>query len=350
MSYTLTVPVYVTFSQASGSLSATDDTKVSFSIDPSKLKLGINRKDIAVTFQPGGMVESVPVMAAYIPRGAVAAALLPALAPPVQTGIPVSRSATTNCNPSQIGFVATGLPGGFSRHYGVALPVQVRAIDDCGNPVGNANVMLTFVSGEQAVIAAPDNVAAGTYSANWNPSVVGDMTMAGSPLAAGTVASIYGEGLANGTQGATALPLPTVIDGTSVSVGGIDATPGVAAFADGTLIAQHANYQLVDADYPATQNKALILYLVGMGATSPAVATGQVAPSDPLARTPSTPKVTIDGKDAPVAYSGLTPEGIGLYQIVITVPSGIVGSGPKDVAISLNGASANPTKLLVSAP
>ena len=64
-----------------------------------------------------------------------------------------------------------------------------------------------------------------------------------------------------------------------------DVAPGVAMFADGTLIAQHLNYTLVDATHPAFPGETLIMYLAGLGATNPAVPTDGIAPSaEPLAR------------------------------------------------------------------
>lgn len=68
------------------------------------------------------------------------------------------------------------------------------------------------------------------------------------------------------------------------------AQPGVAAFPDGRLIAQHADYKLVDAANPAKPGEALILYLVGMGATTPAVPSGAPSPSNPPATTQIPPR------------------------------------------------------------
>jgi uncharacterized protein (TIGR03437 family) len=434
LSYTVIGPPYVTFASASGTLSSSGDTKVPFSIDPSKLKLGINKGTIQVQFS-NGTTETVQAWVAYLPRFAVAAALASA-----QTKAEaITRAATSNCTPSQLAVATNGLPGGFARPLGWPASLQARIVDDCGNPVTNANVLLTFSDGEPAVLAQLDSATLATYTANWNPSLAGNVTVtvradagtsvtsaltgsttiagsvtpnqapliyrratvhnlypiAGAPLAPGTVASIYGIGLASGTAGASSLPLPVSLQGTSVSVGGMDApiysvsagqiniqipvgltpnatypvivksngtisgvesitianaSPGVAAFADGTLIAQHASYQLVDAAHPAAPNEALIIYLGGMGATNPLVGTGQQAPSNPLANLPVLPKMTVDGKDAGIVFAGLTPGGIGLYQMVFTVPSGITTSGNKVVTISQSGTNANSTTLPVAVP
>jgi uncharacterized protein (TIGR03437 family) len=208
------------------------------------------------------------------------------------------------------------------------------------------------------------------------------------------VAIVFGKGLASSTGSPGQLPLPTSYQGTSVTIGGIaaplyyvsdgqvnlqipaelvsnatypvivtngsaisvpdtitiaDVSPAVAAFGDGTIIAQHANYQLVDSAHPATPGEPIILYLVGMGATDPAVGTGQQAPgAEPLARVRNPVSVTIDGLAADTTFAGLTPGGIGLYQVVLTVPKGITTSGNKNVVLSQAGVNANIAMLPVA--
>jgi len=61
---------------------------------------------------------------------------------------------------------------------------------------------------------------------------------------------------------------------------------------------------------------------VGMGSTSPAVASNQTAPVSPLASATVQPTLTIDGAASPLYWAGLTPGGIGLYQINCQVPKG----------------------------
>jgi len=189
----------------------------------------------------------------------------------------------------------------------------------------------------------------------------------GVPIAPGTVAAIYGSNLAASTTAATALPLPTTLGGTQVLVGGIaaplffvspgqinaqippelpansavdvmvvvngnvsiprsvplgSAAPGIAAYGTGRVIAQHGDYSLVTPASPARPGEWIVFYLVGMGATSPAVASNQAAPASPLANATVQPKVTIDGAAANVVFAGLTPGGVALYQINCQVPAG----------------------------
>jgi uncharacterized protein (TIGR03437 family) len=187
----------------------------------------------------------------------------------------------------------------------------------------------------------------------------------GAPLAPGTIVQIYGSGLAPAAL-QTTLPLPINVSGTTVIIGGVEAplyyvsdgqldaelpfelvagrqyqilvsangalttpdsidvqaaTPGVAAFQDGAIIAQHADTSYVTSASPAHPGEILTIYLAGMGSTDVTVKTGQQSPSDPLAHPMVNPTVTVNGESASVAFAGLTPLSVGLYQINFTVPT-----------------------------
>jgi uncharacterized protein (TIGR03437 family) len=79
------------------------------------------------------------------------------------------------------------------------------------------------------------------------------------------------------------------------------------------------------AVHPAKPGDTLTIYAIGMGPTSPFVATGQPAPSsEPLARLTDTPVVSFgSGIGSPSAiplYAGLSPTYAGLYQVNVTIP------------------------------
>jgi len=133
------------------------------------------------------------------------------------------------------------------------------------------------------------------------------------------------------------LTLPDTITTTAVN-------PGIAVGSDGTSIAQHADYSLITSGAPATAGEAITLYLVGMGATNPAVASGAASPSGPLASVVTAPTVTIGGAQATILFAGLTPGAVGLYQINVTVPAGL-SSGQQPVVITQGGAMANAATL-----
>ena len=71
----------------------------------------------------------------------------------------------------------------------------------------------------------------------------------------------------------------------------------------------------------------------GGGAVTPPVAAGQPAPSSPLSTTLTTPLVSINGQNAAVSFSGLTPGYVGLYQINVIVPPAPAGQAALSLAI-----------------
>jgi uncharacterized protein (TIGR03437 family) len=207
-------------------------------------------------------------------------------------------------------------------------------------------------------------------------------------LAPGTIVQIFGSGLAASPATPPSLP-PTTINGTTVLLGGTavplyyvsptqvnaelpfellagheyqllvnanggytipqplqfaPVAPGVASFPDGHVIAQHGDYSLVSSTSPAKPGEALVIYLAGMGATTVPVATGDPAPSGPLANASTAATVLVDGQPANVLFAGLTPQAVGLYQINFVVPAGI-HSGDVALEVSQGSVSANKTML-----
>jgi uncharacterized protein (TIGR03437 family) len=87
-------------------------------------------------------------------------------------------------------------------------------------------------------------------------------------------------------------------------------------------VVRNDDNQLVTPSNPIHRksNTALVIYLTGLGQTTPAVATGQPAPFNPLALTLVQPTVTLGGVNLPVLYAGLAPGLVGVDQINVTVP------------------------------
>jgi uncharacterized protein (TIGR03437 family) len=214
----------------------------------------------------------------------------------------------------------------------------------------------------------------------------------GGPLSPGVVASVFGSGLASVTESTGQVPLLTAYKGTSVIVGPFDVPlyfvspgqvnvqlpseltanrqysivvaannaltlpdtvdvvpvqPGVAAFQDGRLIAQHADFTLVDEARPARRGELLIMYLVGLGETTPSVPSGTPSPGNPLGIPKVQPTVTIDGQPVDIVFAGLTPGGVGLFQINFYVPANARTGVPLDVVVRQGDVEANITKLTV---
>jgi uncharacterized protein (TIGR03437 family) len=98
---------------------------------------------------------------------------------------------------------------------------------------------------------------------------------------------------------------------------------------------------LSSASTPARPGDILEIFGTGFGDTTTAVAPGLVF-SGAYATT-SLPKVTIGGTKADVAYCGLI--GAGLYQINLTVPSGLA-AGTYPVVATIDGVSSPTTAVM----
>jgi uncharacterized protein (TIGR03437 family) len=85
-------------------------------------------------------------------------------------------------------------------------------------------------------------------------------------------------------------------------------------------VVRSSNNQLVTMSNPVHRGDMLVIYLTGMGRTSPAVEAGQPAPGDPPVSVLIAPEVTIGGVGLPVYFAGLSPGQIGVYQINVRVP------------------------------
>jgi uncharacterized protein (TIGR03437 family) len=217
------------------------------------------------------------------------------------------------------------------------------------------------------------------------------------PVAPGGFISIFGSNLATATAAAQSLPLQTLLGDTQVLLGGhtlpldfvstgqINAlipydTPvdtiqlltvvhaGIPSPAE-TLVVAPAQPAVFTQDQtgdgpgvimvvkpdgtqflntssaPATAGDALVIYGAGLGVVTPAIPDGSAAPSSPLSRTTNPIAVTIGGQNAPVIFSGLAPEFVGLYQINVTVPSGVPAAADAPLVITA-GNSSSPTVTL----
>ncbi|HJT88052.1 MAG TPA: hypothetical protein VJ732_09350, partial [Bryobacteraceae bacterium] len=221
--------------------------------------------------------------------------------------------------------------------------------------------------GIKALVRAPAFSGQGVYI---NPTgVVNNATFAPftAGVAPGEMISIYGTGLAAGTQ--TDSTFPTTLAGVQVSINNLPAPiyyvsptriiavvpfgvtqtvaaiqvtnngtasnvvteytgltqPGVFPEVIGGVIygaALHADYSQVTPANPAKPGETLQIYLAGLGDVNPAVPDGTPGPNPP-ATTTNALTAYLGGVQAPVSFSGLAPGGIGYYQMNIQVPSGV---------------------------
>jgi uncharacterized protein (TIGR03437 family) len=283
-------------------------------------------------------------------------------------------------------FAGTGNDG-FSGDGGLAIDAMLYypwslALDSSGNLLIGDDTN----SDVRKVLAPPALFANGTVNAaSYAPAANGN-----GAIAPGSIIAIFGSNLATAPAAATSVPLPTTLQGTTVTMNGtavplfyvgggqvnaqapfklsagtvsvqvtvgsqptlvqtaevVPASPGVfTANAQGTGagVFLHASYLPVSATSPAQAGETILIYCTGLGATTPAVATGSAAPQSPLATVPF-PVVTIGNSLAIVTFAGLAPSFVGLYQINATVPP-FLGSGTQQVIVQLNGVQSNVTTL-----
>lgn len=124
----------------------------------------------------------------------------------------------------------------------------------------------------------------------------------------------------------------------------------VAANAPGVFVVPPSNHAVAvnyaDGNLNSTQDSVqpgnyLTVYLTGLGAVDNPVATGAVAPDSPLSNALAPVSVTIGGQSANVAFAGLTPGLVGVFQLNLLVPA--VSAGEQALAVTAAGVAANAT-------
>ncbi len=239
-----------------------------------------------------------------------------------------------------------------------------------------------------SAIASPSITRAGLVNAASTTAAV----------APGTIVSLFGLGLAASSGGASNVPLPQSLNGAQVLIGNIASpvfysSPGQINFqmpfeiplaADGTATVQmraavlgtpsppvtvqlaaaapgiftvsqdgkgrgvvlHADNSPVTAANPAHVGETVVIFATGLGAVDPPVSSGAASPGDIPATTVAPPVVKIGGNVANVAFSGLTPGSVALYQVNAAIPSG-TPAGDAALVISVGSATSNQVTVAV---
>lgn len=296
---------------------------------------------------------------------------------------------------------------------GQPVAIEVKVVDDCGNLLlGNENntnsgVYAKFSNGDTDVRLVP--IGNGVWAGTWRPlnpaaggvtisaiakfvqgqvvqdgqrdrtvrltaganvpiirqlSLVNSASQKGdTPVAPGTLVTIYGSNLANSSKN-SGIPLPLEVDGTQVLLSGqplpiLNSSPNQINMQIPYDTAVNTSHQIVvrrgnslsvpvsfnvasaqpgiftrnstgtgqgvvmgpdqitmaDSAKPAQRGQAIVIYCTGPGAVTPSVVLGAAAPSSPLAATVNPVEVVVGEKKAQVLFSGLTPGFSGLYQI-----------------------------------
>jgi uncharacterized protein (TIGR03437 family) len=213
-------------------------------------------------------------------------------------------------------------------------------------------------------------------------------------LAPGSIATLFGTNLASTTAQAATTPVPTTLSDTNaVTVVGIsaplffvsdkqvnlqipfEAAPGALSFtvtrAGRTSAAQtvaivpaspgiftlgadnqgailNTSSAVVNGAAPASPGDTVQVYCTGLGVTTPVVPTGAASPGPPATvNLPVT--ANIDGIPARVTFAGLAPGFVGLYQVNVQIPNGVVPGNAVPLVLTENGVSSNRVTLAVKA-
>jgi uncharacterized protein (TIGR03437 family) len=106
--------------------------------------------------------------------------------------------------------------------------------------------------------------------------------------------------------------------------------------------------RLVTTADPAARGEIVVMYVAGLGQTTPPPIGGDGAPLDVLAWTVLPLTVRVGGVEATnVQFKGLTPTTSGLYQINFQVPASLPSTGSVDLEIETGGRRSNVVKIAV---
>ncbi len=261
------------------------------------------------------------------------------------------------------------------------------------------------ISAQSTTGLAGSASAAGTLDANTIPVVTpGGIVSAanpvsGAPLSPGAFISIYGSNLATAQTSSGSYPFKTSLSGTRVLLGGmalplqfvgpglINALVPFEIPVNGVqqlIVEQNGMYSLPETVVVATASPAvftqnesgqglgvivvyqadgsafetnpnqfasagdtLVIYCTGLGPVNPAVPDGAAAPLSPLSNTVNPVTVTVGGMPAKVGFAGLTPTLAGLYQVNVTVPTGVAAGANVPVIVTTSGFSSAPVTVAI---
>lgn len=103
----------------------------------------------------------------------------------------------------------------------------------------------------------------------------------------------------------------------------VAATAPALFYDDQGVIALRPNLKLVRPNAPASAGEGIGLVATGLGATTPAIETGQFAPLAPVLSVAQTVTVTIGGIATPVVSAAAAPGYAGVYIVGVVVPAGL---------------------------
>jgi uncharacterized protein (TIGR03437 family) len=389
-SFTFNVPYQVTVTAASSMAPTSYNGTVtvsgsSFAPDNKTISVQLN-----VTTQPI-LQPSSSSLQFNIAQGAVAQTIPIALANAGQGSLSVS------------GVTPTTTTGGSWLAAATATGGANVTADPTGLSPGIYQGSLAIASNAANTVTIPVQLTVETPVApvSFAGGVVNNGTfVSGLKLAQGDIVAVFGDQFVyTNAQEAGSLPLTTTLDQAQVMVNGVAAPvyyvspnqinfeiPIDAAIGDGAVQVVrngqagnmvYVNIQPLEANFillnggpyviattpagaltgipgsPVQAGDVVVLYVLGLGPTSPPVPSGTASPSSPLAEITAPTQVCI-GNESPfykmvcvnASFAGLSPNFVGLYQINFTVPAG-VPSGNMPFYFTVGGPSSDVEQIAV---
>jgi uncharacterized protein (TIGR03437 family) len=122
-------------------------------------------------------------------------------------------------------------------------------------------------------------------------------------------------------------------------------TPGLFSIPAGGIgyaAAEHADGSLVSPSHPAQVGETVAVYVTGLGDVLPSISDG--APGVSSATT-NTITASVNNVTATVAYAGLAPTLVGLYQVNVQIPTGIAAG---DWYLDISGPDSYTSEAIIS--
>lgn len=245
----------------SGASSSARAGQTAIAVNHANLQPGIYHGEIAYSFSSAD-IRAANVTLVVLPPGAKLSA---------------AQRAAVGCTPTRLAMTQSSLTANFSAPVGWPTPLTIQLSDDCGSPVTNGQIVLSYSNGDPPQLMTLTNPQDGSYSATWIPTrdsadvsitargvsaglpaisaqisgaapankvpvLFQDGTVdsfslsSGAPLAPGTMAALLGSDLASADRVTGVNPLPTEVDGTRVLVGGVEAP--IHSVSGGRILAQ----------------------------------------------------------------------------------------------------------------
>ena len=346
---TLTGTTWLSVSPATGSTSSAGAAQSSVAVNPAGLTPGVYTGTVSYAFSATA-VRSVNVTLI----------VEAALAPATTTGETQAQPAqvSSGCAPAQIVPTSTALVSNFAAPAAWPIELAVQLFDNCGNTVGNGQVVATFSNGDPPLVLALADAATALYDGTWTPrqaaaqivinaratapglpvataQIAGAVTpnnapvlarnatanfynpVGGAPLAPGTLIQITGQYLAAQSLTNTSIPVPTALGGTSVLIGGLEAP--VTLVSPGQIDAQ------VPFELPAGQPYQVIVSADGALTTPQSFEAGMASPGLSVLANGYVRANHQDGTAVTDSAPAKPGESIAVY---------LVGLGPTDIPVA----------------